>query len=144
MDDIDPYNRTNRNIELNDDTALFLTIEKIKDLSSRQISIFEINNRYTRGVYLYFNFKSVPKTNSIYAKLKDSIESFKGKSSWRMEYVKNRKSHLIIPQYFYDNDIQRIIPEEEELLLTFKQEVDHAIADLPFLTEKIKQDFQLN
>lgn len=144
MDDIDPYNRANRKIRIDNDTALFLTIEKIKDLSSRQISIFDINNRYTSGVYLYFNFQDVSKTDSIYAKLKDSIESFKGKSLWLMEYIENRKSHLIIPKYFYDNDIQRIIPEKEELILIFRQEVDHAIADLPFLIEKIKQDFQLN
>ncbi|WP_415327956.1 hypothetical protein [Chryseobacterium sp. MMS23-Vi53] len=142
MDDLDPYNRANRNIRIDDDTALFLTIDKIQEISSRQTSIFDINNRYTQGVY--FNFKDVSKRDPIYSQLRDSIESFKGKYSWLMEYVKSRKSYIIIPKYFYDNEIQRIIPEEDGQVLIFKQEVDNAIADLPLLVEKIKLDFQLN
>ncbi len=121
---------------------LYLTLNKIRKTESPQISMFFEEDQYSGGIFLTFRFKDTTKNDIIYTKLKSVIENFQGNVTWYMKDIEGRKNYVIIPKYFYDNNIGKIIIEEEKTD-AFRKNVDDSINDLPALIQKIKNEFNI-
>ncbi|WPO82109.1 hypothetical protein SD427_15235 [Chryseobacterium sp. JJR-5R] len=123
-------------------TSLFETLEKIKPIESAFASTHNVDDKYSRVFRLIFRFKDTSKEDIVYKTLQNIINKFVRNIDWVMESSDNSKNYIIVPKYFYEERILKNLDIKK--LNTFDKMInDKAIADLPFLIEKIKDEFNI-
>lgn len=123
-------------------TSLFETLEKIKPIESAFASTHNVDDKYSRVFRLIFRFKDTSKEDIVYKTLQNIINKFVRNIDWVMESSDNSKNYIIVPKYFYEERILKNLDIKN--LNTFDKMInDKAIADLPFLIEKIKDEFNI-
>ncbi len=123
-------------------TSLFETLEKIKPIESAFASTHNVDDKYSRVFRLIFRFKDTSKEDIVYKTLQNIINKFVRNIDWVMESSDNSNNYIIVPKYFYEERILKNLDIKN--LNTFDKMInDKAIADLPFLIEKIKDEFNI-
>lgn len=123
-------------------TLLFETLEKIKPIESAFVTTHNIDEKYAKIFKLIFRFKNTAKDDIVYKKLVGVVNSFTKNINWIMATSENSKNYIIIPEYFYENNILK--KSESDINNRDKEIIDKAIEDLPFLIEQIKIKFALD
>ena len=123
-------------------TSLFETLEKIKPIESAFASTHNMDDKYSRIFRLIFRFKDTLKEDIVYKRLQNIINKFVGNTEWVMKNSDKSNNSIIVPKYFYEERILKDLDIKN--LNTFDKIInDKAIADLPFLIEKIKNEFNI-
>ncbi|OVE54728.1 hypothetical protein [Chryseobacterium mucoviscidosis] len=123
-------------------TSLFETLEKIKPIESAFASTHNMDDKYSRIFRLIFRFKDTLKEDTVYKRLQNIITKFVGNTEWVMKNSDKSNNYIIVPKYFYEERILKDLDIKN--LNNFDKIInDKAIADLPFLIEKIKNEFNI-
>lgn len=123
-------------------TSLFETLEKIKPIESAFASTHNVDDKYSRVFRLIFRFKDTSKEDIVYKTLQNIINRFVRNIDWVMESSDNSNNYIIVPKYFYEERILKNL-DIKNLNAFDKMINDKAISDLPFLIEKIKNEFNI-
>ncbi|MBB4808266.1 hypothetical protein HNP38_003608 [Chryseobacterium defluvii] len=131
--------------EIDINTIMFKTLDKISPIRTAKVSMFPLDDIYGRPPFLRFGF-SLPDETELITILKNIINEFEGNLEWLIRKRPENKNCILIPVIFEEVPSEGQFYKKSFWIKQFGEEiykkyVDFALEDIPKLAEHIKKRF---
>jgi hypothetical protein len=127
---------------------VYLALSEIKEIETSLVSMWPLDDKYSRVPFLRFRFVNTDKTDIVYTRLKDVITNYSGGLKWSLLTRDDVPNYILLPKvfekYFYDqmlNNIGFIVSEMTES--KYRLVIDTVVIDVPSLAMHIENNSKL-
>lgn len=133
--------------EIEKSRLIFETLSEIRPIETALVSMWPLNDKYSRAPFLRFRFEETEKDDMIYSVLKEVISSYSGRLKWAMVTKADVRNYLILPEFYVEYSSKNGSLKKQYLLSTFAEDeinniTDSAILDVEGLASHIRDYFQ--